>query len=200
MKVVSLFSGAGGMDLGFEKAGFKIIFANEFDKTIWATYERNHTAPLDRRDIRLILSEEIPECDGIIGGPPCQSWSEAGALRGINDDRGKLFYEYIRILKDKQPKFFVAENVSGMLADMHREAVQNIIQSFEDAGYTLPEVVFWNVASRNRQQPVTKNEQGVALVSGCTPRLFSMVASGNMNPYTFMLEVIESERYAKIAA
>jgi len=71
---------------------------------------------------------------------------------------------------------------------------------FIKAGYKLPEIVFWNVASRNRQQPVTKNEQGVILVSGCTPRLFSMVAGGNINPYAFMLEVIESERYAKITA
>ena len=71
---------------------------------------------------------------------------------------------------------------------------------FEKAGYKLPEIVFWNVASRNRQQPVTKNEQGVALVSGCTPRLFTMVAGGNLNPYAFMLEVVESERYAKITA
>jgi hypothetical protein len=71
---------------------------------------------------------------------------------------------------------------------------------FKAAGYKLPDVVFWNVASRNRQQPVTKNEQGVALVSGCTPRLFEMMASGTMNPYAFMLEVIESERYAKIVA
>ena len=71
---------------------------------------------------------------------------------------------------------------------------------FAEAGYTLPEVVFWNVASRNCQQPVTMNEQGVALVSGCTPRLFSMVASGSMNPYAFMLEVVESERYEKIVA
>ena len=72
--------------------------------------------------------------------------------------------------------------------------------AFEEKGYSLPEIVFWNVASRNRQQPVTKNEQGVALVSGCTPRLFEMVASGTMNPYAFMLEVVESERYAKIVA
>ena len=71
---------------------------------------------------------------------------------------------------------------------------------FDEAGYTLPDVVFWNVASRNRQQPVTMNEQGVALVSGCTPRLFEMVAGGATNPYAFMLEVIESERYANIVA
>lgn len=76
----------------------------------------------------------------------------------------------------------------------------NAKKKFEAAGYKLPDVVFWNVASRTRQQPVTKNEQGVALVSGCTPRLFSMIASGTMNPYAFMLEVIESERYAKIVA
>ncbi|MDR2531168.1 MAG: DNA cytosine methyltransferase [Oscillospiraceae bacterium] len=137
MNVVSLFAGAGGMDLGFEKAGFNIIWANEYDNSIWETYEKNHAAPLDRRDIRRIQSDEIPGCDGIIGGPPCQSWSEAGALRGIDDLRGQLFYEYIRILNDKQPKFFVAENVSGMLADIHREAVRGIITKFENAGYDV---------------------------------------------------------------
>ena len=83
------------------------------------------------------MSEELPYTDGIIGGPPCQSWSEAGSLKGINDDRGKLFFEYIRILKDKQPKFFVAENVSGMLAKRHSTAVRKIIQLFENAGYTV---------------------------------------------------------------
>jgi uncharacterized protein involved in tolerance to divalent cations len=72
---------------------------------------------------------------------------------------------------------------------------------FEDAGYKLPEVVFWNVASRNRQQPVTKNEQGVLLVSGCTPRLFKMMTDGKLSestPYEFMMEVLTSERYEKI--
>ena len=79
----------------------------------------------------------------------------------------------------------------------------NAKAKFEAAGYKLPEVVFWNVASRNRQQPVTKNEQGVALVSGCTPRLFSQVVDGSlaaMTPYEFMLDVLGSERYEKIAA
>lgn len=71
---------------------------------------------------------------------------------------------------------------------------------FAEHGYKLPQIIFWNVASRNSNQPVTKNEQGVALVSGCTPRLFSMVASGELSPYTVMMEVLESERYAKISA
>ena len=137
MNVVSLFSGAGGLDLGFKRAGFNIIWANENDKTIWDTYEKNHAAALDKRDIRLIKSDYIPECDGIIGGPPCQSWSEAGAQRGINDIRGKLFYEFIRILKDKQPSFFIAENVSGMLSSIHKDAVENIIMMFDETGYNV---------------------------------------------------------------
>ena len=92
MKLVTFFSGAGGLDLGFEKAGFNCIWANEYDKEIWETYEKNHpNTYLDRRSITDIKSEEVPDCDGIIGGPPCQSWSEAGALRGLGDKRGQLF-------------------------------------------------------------------------------------------------------------
>lgn len=138
MKVISLFSGAGGLDLGFEKAGFQIAMANEYDKTIWATYEKNHKAPLIKGDIRKIKESDFPtDIEGIIGGPPCQSWSEAGALRGIADARGQLFFDYIRILKDKKPKFFLAENVSGMLANRHSDAVKNILQMFKECGYNV---------------------------------------------------------------
>lgn len=137
MNVISLFAGAGGMDLGFQKAGFDIVIANEYDKSIWATYEKNHQNPLLKGDIRKFSADDFPDCDGIIGGPPCQSWSEAGSLRGIDDERGQLFFDYIRILKAKQPKFFVAENVSGMLAKRHNQAVQNIIECFENAGYNV---------------------------------------------------------------
>jgi hypothetical protein len=86
------------------------------------------------------------------------------------------------------------------MSNAGRTNFENSKAIFEAQGYSLPEIVFWNVACRNRQQPVTMNEQGVALVSGCTPRLFEMAASGTVNPYAFMLEVIDSARYAKIAA
>lgn len=145
MKIVSLFAGAGGLDLGFEKAGFDIVYANEYDSSIWATYKKNHSGYLDQRDIRKIDSSEVPECDGIIGGPPCQSWSEAGALKGIEDARGQLFYDYIRILNDKQPRFFLAENVVGMLSKRHSQAVENIKKMFIDCGYDLT-VTLVNVA------------------------------------------------------
>ena len=94
-RIVSLFSGAGGLDLGFSKAGFDIVWSNEYDKTIWDTYKHNHPSPiLDTRSITDIEVKDVPDCDGIIGGPPCQSWSEAGALRGIKDERGQLFFRF----------------------------------------------------------------------------------------------------------
>lgn len=143
MNIISLFSGCGGLDLGFELAGFKIPIANEFDKTIWKTFKKNHPKThLIEGDIRKITKADITEyldtsIDGIIGGPPCQSWSEAGSLKGINDSRGQLFFDYIRILTDFKPKFFLAENVSGMLANRHSEAVQNILTLFDKAGYDV---------------------------------------------------------------
>lgn len=138
MKLASLFTGAGGLDLGFEKAGFEVIWANEFDSTIWKTFEHNFPkAKLDKRSIVDVPSSDIPDAVGIIGGPPCQSWSEAGAGRGINDSRGQLFFEYIRILKEKQPLFFLAENVSGILHPKHKEAFSDILKEFEGAGYEI---------------------------------------------------------------
>lgn len=141
MNVISLFSGCGGLDLGFEKAGFRIPVANEYDPTIYETFKVNHpNTHLIEGDIRQVTKDDIApfldgEVDGIIGGPPCQSWSEAGSLRGIDDARGQLFFDYIRILKEFHPKFFLAENVSGMLANRHDAAVQNILKMFGEAGY-----------------------------------------------------------------
>lgn len=136
--IISLFSGAGGLDLGFQRAGFNIIWANEFDKAIWETHNLNFKhCYLDKRSIAHIPSDEIPNAMGIIGGPPCQSWSEAGSGRGINDERGQLFYEYIRVLKDKKPLFFLAENVPGILHSKHSNAFKNILLELESAGYKV---------------------------------------------------------------
>jgi len=139
MNIISLFSGAGGLDLGFEKAGFNTVWANEYDKDIWETFEKNFpNAQLDKRSITKIESDEIPDSIvGIIGGPPCQSWSEAGALKGIDDKRGQLFFDFIRLLREKKPLFFLAENVSGMLASRHSEALGNIKKLFKESGYNL---------------------------------------------------------------
>lgn len=139
MNLISLFSGAGGLDLGFHNAGFRTVIANEYDKKICPTFRANFpNVHLLDYDIRNIPSDFFPEhVTGIIGGPPCQSWSEAGSLKGIEDVRGQLFYEYIRILKHTQPLFFVAENVSGMLAKRHSEAVSGFMKLFDEAGYDV---------------------------------------------------------------
>ena len=138
LKIVSFFSGAGGLDLGFKKAKFKLIWANEFDSSIHPTFKKNFPETLlDPRSIVDIDPKEVPDCDGIIGGPPCQSWSEAGAGRGINDSRGQLFHNYVDIIEEKKPKFFLAENVSGLLFNKHTDALNNIFERFLEIGYNV---------------------------------------------------------------
>jgi DNA (cytosine-5)-methyltransferase 1 len=138
--LISLFSGAGGLDLGFHRAGFNTIWANEYDSAISPSFKNYFpNVVLDSRSIVNISEMEIPLADGIIGGPPCQSWSEAGARRGINDHRGQLFYEYIRVLKHVKPLFFVAENVSGIVHERNLSAFKVILNLFENAGYDI----FW---------------------------------------------------------
>ena len=138
LKLISLFSGTGGLDRGFENAGFKIIWANEFDKTIWPTFQRNFPkTKLDTRSIVDIDPNEAPDCDGIIGGPPCQSWSVAGSKKGIDDPRGKLFYDYIEFIKIKKPKFFLAENVPGLIFKRNDKSLKVILNEFAKDGYNV---------------------------------------------------------------
>jgi DNA (cytosine-5)-methyltransferase 1 len=137
MRAISLFSGCGGLDLGFKRAGFNIVYANDNAKFVWKTYEKNHEIEIDRRSIMDVKAEDVPEADGIIGGPPCQSWSLAGAMRGIKDKRGQLFYEYIRLLKAKKPLFFLAENVPGIVSKSHVGEFKKIIENFRDIGYLV---------------------------------------------------------------
>jgi DNA (cytosine-5)-methyltransferase 1 len=153
MKIISLFSGCGGLDKGFEKAGFEIIWANDNSKSVWQTYESNFPGVhLSKKSLRKVTLTDLPENFlGIIGGPPCQSWSNAGNGKGVNDPRGALFYDFIRILNDKKPLFFLAENVEGILTKRNREAFDKIINLFDKAGYHL-ETVTVNAADYNVPQ------------------------------------------------
>ena len=138
LKTVALFAGCGGLDLGFKNAGFNIIWANDNNKKVQETYRYNHKeAELVIKSLVDIKSEEIPECDVIIGGPPCQSWSLAGAMKGKEDSRGQLFYEYVRVIKDKRPMAFVAENVKGIVSKSHINSFNEIVDMFKEAGYTV---------------------------------------------------------------
>lgn len=136
--VISLFSGIGGLDLGFEEAGFKIIFSDDFDKDTWETYSANFPkTQIDKRPIEQIGSSEIPSALGVIGGPPCQAWSEAGALRGLDDPRGRVMWEYLRVVREKRPLFFVMENVSGLLAKRFSEPFAAIVKELTSYGYNV---------------------------------------------------------------
>ncbi len=114
MKVISLFCGTGGMDLGFIKAGHKIIWANDNDFDCCLTYEKNLKHKPICEKIENIDSADIPDGDIVIGGFPCQGFSIANPYRNTKDERNKLYLELLRVIRDKKPKYFVAENVTGL--------------------------------------------------------------------------------------
>ena len=138
MKVVSFFAGCGGLDLGFEQAGFQVVWANEFEPAVRDTYLRNHPkTQFVLEDINNISPDSIPDCDGFIGGPPCQSWSVAGKQRGLDDERGKLFLTYIGLIEAKRPKFFLIENVKGILDDKFKDVFDDFLVRLNAAGYDV---------------------------------------------------------------
>lgn len=151
LKVASLFCGCGGTDVGllggFDYLGkhydfnnTEIVYANDIDINACRIFEENFGLKPDNRDIREVSSEELPEFDILTGGFPCQSFSiiAQNPIRlGIKDDRGKLFFEMCRILREKQPKCFIAENVKGILTANKKSAFPLILKEFEESGYDV---------------------------------------------------------------
>lgn len=137
MKVVSLFSGAGGLDLGLVQAGHQVIWANDIFLDAASTYRVNIGDHMDTRDICIIPSSEIPACDVVVGGFPCQGFSVANWGRTSDDPRNQLFREMVRIVSDKQPRYFVAENVRGLLSMDKGKALREIERLFSEAGYRV---------------------------------------------------------------
>lgn len=137
MKVVSLFSGAGGLDLGFIKAGHQIVWANDLYRDAVETYRRNIGDHIVCEDISKIRTEEIPDADIIIGGFPCQGFSVANTKRHVGDERNELYKQLIRVIKDKRPKFFLAENVKGILSIGKGQVFQMILNDFRELGYKV---------------------------------------------------------------
>lgn len=151
LKVASLFCGCGGTDVGllggfdflgrhYSKNNMEIVYANDIEDSACAIFEKNFGIKPDNRDIREIKSEELPDFDILTGGFPCQSFSiiaQNPKRLGVKDDRGKLFFEMCRILREKQPKCFIAENVKGILSANGKNAFPLIIKEFEDSGYTV---------------------------------------------------------------
>jgi DNA (cytosine-5)-methyltransferase 1 len=137
MKIVSLFSGAGGLDLGLVKAGHEIIWANDFDANSCETYKANIGDHIVYSDIAKITIDDIPDCDVVVGGFPCQGFSLANMLRTTDDDRNKLYRQFYRIIKGKKPEYFLAENVRGILSLDNGKVIKKIVKDFSDAGYRV---------------------------------------------------------------
>ena len=136
MKVVSLFSGAGGLDLGFTMAGHEIVWANDNFPEAVETYKTNLGDHIVCEDIYNIDVSKIPDCDIVIGGFPCQGFSIANMKRHADDARNELYKMLIKVITAKQPKFFVAENVKGILTLEHGEVIKMIMDDFNSIGYT----------------------------------------------------------------
>lgn len=137
MKVVSLFSGAGGLDLGFQMAGHEIVWANDIYDDAVATYQHNIGNHIVCGDISEVSVDNIPDCDIVIGGFPCQGFSVANIKRSAADKRNALYKQLIRIVEAKRPKFFLAENVKGITTLEQGKVFQMIIEDFSSMGYKV---------------------------------------------------------------
>lgn len=129
-----MFSGAGGLDLGFIEAGHTVVWANDFDADAVATYRKNIGDHIVLGDIKQIDADEIPDCDVVVGGFPCQGFSVANTKRNTLDERNQLYKEFLRVLEAKRPKYFLAENVKGILSLGKGEVIKAIVQDFEHTG------------------------------------------------------------------
>ena len=139
---VSLFCGAGGLDMGFERAGFDTVWANDFDKDACQTHRLWSHATVVQGNIGKIESKEIPDADILLGGFPCQGFSLSGPRR-LDDSRNKLYQQYVRIVRDKHPLAFVGENVKGLLTMDKGAIFRAILEDFSKQGY----IVFYKLVN-----------------------------------------------------
>lgn len=132
MKVISLFAGCGGLDLGLIQAGHDIVLATDFDKDCKVTYDKNFNHKLFLKDVKELRGSKFPKYDILTGGFPCQGFSIANLYRDIKDERNELYLEIVRLLNETKPKFFLAENVPGVLSLGRGEVVKQIMKGFSE--------------------------------------------------------------------
>jgi len=137
--IASFFAGVGGIDLGFEQTGaFKTVYANEFDPYAAETFELNFPdIVVDQRDINNVPANEVPDCDLIIGGFPCQAFSIAGYRQGFSDQkgRGELFFQLVRIMEEKKPRIALFENVKNLVGHDNGNTFRVICEELDRLGY-----------------------------------------------------------------
>ena len=142
MRVIDLFAGVGGMSEGFKQAGYDIVLAVEFDKDIANSYKLNHAETeminedICKLDVKA-LHKKYADIDVIMGGPPCQGFSQKGKRLNIDDPRNYLFQQFVRFVEEFKPKYFVLENVPNIITTSNGFFKDQIVQSFENMGYSI---------------------------------------------------------------
>lgn len=139
--LAGLFGGIGGIELGFEQAGFNVVWANEFDEKASITYKLNHKHELRVDDIHNVEPDEFPDVDILTGGFPCQAFSVAGYRKGFEDDRGNLFFEILRLVTVKRPRVVFLENVKNLVTHDNGNTLKVIKEALEVNGYLVKEEV-----------------------------------------------------------
>lgn len=163
-RLVSLFSGCGGMDKGFEDAGYDRVWANDFDPDAQAVFRLN-LGEIDGRDITEVPAEDIPDCDIITAGFPCQPFSTAGNRKGVYDERGELYLECLRIVESKKPEVVVFENVKGLMSAKHQNG-EKLIEVIRNDLETLGYSVTYKVVNAS-DYGVPQNRERMILVGFC---------------------------------
>lgn len=163
LKCASFFAGVGGIDLGFEQAGFEIVYANEFDVDACKTYSANHKISVDCRDIRKVKASELPNFNVMLAGFPCQPFSIAGYREGFEDkkDRGNLFFELIRIAKAKKPKVIFLENVKNLVTHDNGNTMSVILNELEKLGYQY----YYKVLNTSKYGNIPQNRERIYIVA-----------------------------------
>lgn len=137
MKVAGFFAGVGGIELGFNKAGFETVWSNEIDPKAAITFNENHANELVVGDINNLNIDQIPDADIIVGGFPCQAFSIAGYRKGFEDERGEVFFRLAKIIKEKKPRVIFVENVKNLVSHDKGNTYNVIKETLEEFGYKL---------------------------------------------------------------
>lgn len=163
LTTASLFAGVGGIDLGFEQAGFKTVYANEFDDYAAETYEKNFDIKVDRRDICTVEASELPDFDVLLAGFPCQAFSIAGYRQGFDDEqgRGNLFFEITRIMKEKRPRIAFFENVKNLVSHDNGNTFRVICEELDKLGYKY----LFQVMNGSEYGDVPQNRERIYIVA-----------------------------------
>jgi modification methylase bsp6I len=163
LKCASLFAGVGGIDLGFEIAGFKTVYANEFDPYAADTFEKNFSITVDRRDINTVPASELPDFDILLAGFPCQAFSIAGHRQGFNDTkgRGNLFFEVTRIIAEKKPRVAFFENVKNLVSHDNGNTFRTICKQLEDLNYKY----LFQVMNSSEYGNIPQNRERIYIVA-----------------------------------